>query len=1330
MTNKKFKFAAMSMALTACVAAQPLLANAAETGSAPEASADLNLQNQNAAPEDSTGGAPDAAANAKALPPEAPANTEAAEKDQAPAFGPETDTDDVKIDYTESTTTGATTTETGDVLDTSRENEKTGEPGREIGKAEKSETELGSTTETTTSGTVTGSDVIGKNADGSTTITTPSITEETTMTTTTGTGDASATTDTDHTYTEDELKNITPEDVLGENYKDSLKWGTNTGSINGYKITGFTETGKNTGEMTLRKTTPPEGKKMSAEDIAKLLDLEKPDVAADGSYQLTRTEPIYDENGSQIGERTTVYRIIGTSVETTTTTTLTICMKKKELEGSEDVKTDTKIEGGNTKVDLNDEDITDPAPDVTVDLSELLTETDTRKVKEHRDANGALTGYTVTEGGKTYEITFDETSGKAVGDLSGLGPDQICDLLGRDKGYHAEDGKIFDKDGHELTVSEKQELLKTVKVTVKLTQTGSTDWTPADEDAAKKAEETAKAEAIFNALRDAIRKDEHLTPEEKALLQAQLQSDQDAGKISSATKEWSYKDEDANRQYRYEYTVDNTTISTGDAADDATERKDTVNGTAYVSGSTIIRTGLHEEGPTITSGEVSGISSDFKTLPENVVEDSVEYIKIDGVQYLKKYTLQDGRTFEFTYTTDQKLPDDLRAGLGKGDVVSGDSFTMVSWTVTEEKQEDPEQADLSTGDKWDFDENSGTLTITYADGREPDVFEDMTYDKDSDTYAKKDGTVTVKKNKTYYEGLDKNELNELLKEIEGRLSKSYKNAAVTSFNKETGIGTATYTDENNMEHTIRFTSGNRTLLITRSEMKTIINVDEATLRTEIRKELDSLEEGWQLKVGNQVVTRRNKELWLSDTEKATEEDIIRIINDAVHSFVDFKNMSRAELIQHLEAAKADADKAGLSYSESTSFDHADLDIETNLKDEKGNDLGEAFIIDSPTYTFGHSASTVVDGKATGPKLASNATYDDFSKKMEYRGTRYNYTANNYYSVTGKVAYGKDQSFNGWDAKNKADSRVKELGGDAIAVQTSSGMWTVFQHTADLLAYGYMDSDSNTCRNKPDPAAPSTQGHKGPGDHDKPGNGYDLLLKNLTLINGTVVAQSKTTYSATLTKSKCSTASGRLLEITGLSHIESSEGSGYFGSYDLTTTDHTDFTTTECGGKGVKGTGHGIFESIRSFFEKAFTGTTKGTRYDGTLNYTYTTDSDYTAAVVAKKDTYHTVANVSYQYTTTETRTSYRDDSTVVVVPPTTPDEAPQTPETPELQPAQDTVPDAPVLPLDIVVRPVQDAHALPQTGVNWWAAFCMAVSGFSLMAAGAFATLTGKNARH
>lgn len=1311
MTNKKFKFAAMSMALTACVAAQPLLANAAETGSAPEASADLNLQNQSATPEDSTGSAPDAAANAKALPPEAPANTEADADVRAPAFGPETDTDDVKIDYTESTTTGATTTETGDVLDTSRENEKTGEPGREIGKAEKSETELGSTTETTTSGTVTGSDVIGKNADGSTTITTPSITEETTMTTTTGTGDASATTDTDHTYTEDELKSITPEDVLGENYKGSLKWGASTGSINGYEITGFTETGKNTGEMTLRKTTPPEGKKMSAEDIAKLLDLEKPDVAADGSYQLTRTEPIYDENGSQIGERTTVYRIIGTSVETTTTTTLTICMKKKELEGSEDVKTDTKIEGGNTKVDLKDEDITDPAPDVTVDLSELLTETDTRKVKEHRDANGALTGYTVTEGDKTYEITFDETSGKAVGDLSGLGPDQICDLLGRDKGYHAEDGKIFDKDGHELTVSEKQELLKTVKVTVKLTQTGSTDWTPADEDAAKKAEETAKAEAIFNALRDAIRKDEHLTPEEKALLQAQLQSDQDAGKISSATKEWSYKDEDANRQYRYEYTVDNTTISTGDAADDATKRTDTVNGTAYVSGSTIIRTGHHEEGPTITSGEVSGISSDFKTLPENVVEDSVEYIKIDGVQYLKKYTLQDGRTYEFTYTTDQKLPDDLRAGLGKGDVVSRDSFTMVSWTVTEEKQEDPEQADLSTGDKWDFNENSGTLTIKRANSPD-ETYEGLTYDAEKNAYKDSSGTLyTITETTTV---ANKEDVEKWL-----RANEAYKNAAVTNFDKETGIGTATYTDENNVEHTIRFTSGNRTLLITKTTTETVNKVTKNEVTKIIQGYLENLKENEELEIGGKKVSLdKDGKFHLEGFEGITEStkitEVVDKFSKIVSSFANYHDMTPEEIAQLLreqyELAKTNHDV----YGEDQKFDHADLTLSTKLTDSDNNKTYDDALIlgidgSAPEFRHDHNADVVANGN--GQLSIINAKPSSDKGRQEYEHVKdpnvdNSFSGNeNYYYLKGKVAYGLSGSY-----RSKEEAEAKAGSGQYVIQYGDE--WRVYDHLTDLVAYGYMPMSTNDCT--------------GWGN----AYGYDLRVGDLTLINGKVVPKTETTYSATIIKRTRSTASGRLLEITGLSHIESSEGSGYFGSYDLTTTDHTDFTTTECGGKGVKGTGHGIFESIRSFFEKAFTGTTEGTRYDGTLNYTYTTDSDYTAAVVAKKDAYHTVANVSYQYTTTETRTSYRDDSTVVVVPPTTPDEAPQTPETPELQPVQDTVQDAPVLPLDIVVRPVQDAHALPQTGVNWWAAFCMAVSGFSLMAAGAFASLTGKNARH
>ena len=75
-------------------------------------------------------------------------------------------------------------------------------------------------------------------------------------------------------------------------------------------------------------------------------------------------------------------------------------------------------------------------------------------------------------------------------------------------------------------------------------------------------------------------------------------------------------------------------------------------------------------------------------------------------------------------------------------------------------------------------------------------------------------------------------------------------------------------------------------------------------------------------------------------------------------------------------------------------------------------------------------------------------------------------------------------------------------------------------------------------------------------------------------------------------------------------------------------------------------------------------------------------------------------------------------------------DSPVLPGTPELPPVQDAKPDAPVLPADPVLPAVQDAHALPQTGVNWLAAIGLALSGMTLIITGAFASLTGKNAKH
>lgn len=83
--------------------------------------------------------------------------------------------------------------------------------------------------------------------------------------------------------------------------------------------------------------------------------------------------------------------------------------------------------------------------------------------------------------------------------------------------------------------------------------------------------------------------------------------------------------------------------------------------------------------------------------------------------------------------------------------------------------------------------------------------------------------------------------------------------------------------------------------------------------------------------------------------------------------------------------------------------------------------------------------------------------------------------------------------------------------------------------------------------------------------------------------------------------------------------------------------------------------------------------------------------------------------------------------------PTPPEEnTPILPEDLVLPPVQDARFDAdvPVLPDDPVLPAVQDAHALPQTGTSLFAALAMALSGFALMTAGAFASLPGRNARH
>ena len=180
MTNKKLKLAAMSVALTACVAAQPMAAHAVEGPDSVE---------DNAAPQAEPAPVEGKTAEGEVegeeekqeefVPPE---NDEAKKDDQAPAFGPGTNTDDIIIDYKpaekpdESGESGETdetenpdgTYVKGDVIDNSKKDEATGKDGK-IGEATKEETPDSSSSTTVVDPDAEvkkGDPVVGKDEDG------------------------------------------------------------------------------------------------------------------------------------------------------------------------------------------------------------------------------------------------------------------------------------------------------------------------------------------------------------------------------------------------------------------------------------------------------------------------------------------------------------------------------------------------------------------------------------------------------------------------------------------------------------------------------------------------------------------------------------------------------------------------------------------------------------------------------------------------------------------------------------------------------------------------------------------------------------------------------------------------------------------------------------------------------------------------------------------------------------------------------------------------------------------------------------------------------------
>ena len=239
---------------------------------------------------------------------------------------------------------------------------------------------------------------VEKNPDGSTTITESTVTPGKETSTTTGTGEAKG----DLHEKKEEVKKIALDKELGENPNISwdIKPGAEAVAGKGYKVEKVTNSDDGNKQTLVLRKEDTKTAEMTAEDIAKLVDAEKPTVNPDGTYTLTRTETILDAEGNP-QTRTTYITIRDNKVTTKTTTELTITRKKEKQEGQADIPTDVVL----PEVELsNGESLP------YTKLDEMLQE------KGGKDASGVKDGtYTYTETAedgtvREYTIKIDTTS--------------------------------------------------------------------------------------------------------------------------------------------------------------------------------------------------------------------------------------------------------------------------------------------------------------------------------------------------------------------------------------------------------------------------------------------------------------------------------------------------------------------------------------------------------------------------------------------------------------------------------------------------------------------------------------------------------------------------------------------------------------------------------------------------------------------------------------------------------------------------------------------------------------------------------------------------------
>lgn len=1390
MTNKKFKVAAMSMALTACVAAQPLIANAAD---------DVNAVSNDApdsAPQsegESTASAPVAAASVSSDPVTNQQSEGAVDVIGDPDISVDYNHDNDKVTKDDSSTT---TESTGPV---NRDVPKESEPGAQqpsgdgqqdgnhetdlnneqkgpkdggsetekkpIGKAEKTETEtkdtelvLGKPTTTTTTTT---------NPDGSTTTTTTTTTDAALETTTKVEGEASAKTEEDSS---EDVKKTLKEELDG-----ALSWDTETKTKFGdYTVTdAVVKDGKK--EFTLTKEDKIETGEMTGLDISKLIEAGYKDNG-DGTYTLTK-----EFTDSQGQKQTTTVKVDSSKATKTTSTTLTVTMESQEHGKTENLgtKEDTNYPYPSTDITVKD----DKGKDHTFNVTDILG-------KAHDKGDGTLI-YEDKENNLTYTITKNETDTK----LDSLNDTELRDLLnqnttGNRYSVDAAGNLCYTTDQGEVcrVTNEQNTLLRSMlKLGITITDHHGKESDTQKVDGSEKTPEQAKADAKKAAQEDAL-KDALAQAINKEADKNLTKADIDLSKAKDGKFEWT--DSTTSKTYTFSYTEKGTVSSSEKIKDPSTvdpdassAEKNTETGSAEVTGSTVIwtdkdQTFIQNDDKTETA---FGKDFDFRSVPGGFELDGEAELNEDGT--LKSFKTKDGKTYEFTYEKGS-APDTLTD-------ISNADFTKVTWKMTEKKVDPITSPDTSAPTHIEIERNfrktenesDGTFTFTETkkDGKTYRGLKKVA--GDGNVYRSEDGSVTITVSTST---LSTDEIKAAL-EVKG-----YTDVKVNS------DGTASYKD-GNVTYNVTYNTTVETITVKTKEAvedsRFTISVSDTNqeeakeaLKAKIAELQAGLEEGEYIEVNGHHVDRHTE-----------IETIITYFKTAIN----YKNMSDAEIVAMLKKQKDDADAEGKTYtgegvkhnwdgSHSTTgsnpnyIGHLDLATDSDLHLEDGS-TADAILLNTGDKKFkfewNMSAEDLVnkDKKDNRAKFDDSISYDEgkmndgsgsgelghYEYERKYTGSWIAPDSNNYphesayYRLTGTIAYNSLEDGKEYGSKREAEQALAKWRAEHpdaedyrpnVVALSKKDKWDreiivykAYTYESSLTAYGYMSKDSNTCVNI---------GY-GKDEYGRPkwAGGFDLRISGLTQVTKTESsAHGKNYYDyyADITKYKTveqtsRPLANRLLDVIPGTKTVPTEttntdtGSGLFGSYDQ---NHNETHNYE---KPFTGAGTAEYTTYRTWADTTADWDGEFEKLTGAFGFNYTSTKDAEVVEASKKACVKTDSSVKYHYSYVERQElDPITDVKTVTTPADDGDDddggdkiieekdhdSPVLPGTPELPPVQDAKPDAPVLPADPALPAVQDAHALPQTGVNWLAAIGLALSGMTLMITGAFASLTGKNAKH